>query len=45
MNFDTASSKQEKFDEISNKMTSWRGSPQPADNLVKMIGMTENGDD
>ena len=42
---DTASSKQEKFDEISNNMTSWREHPQNGENLVEMVRMTENGDD
>ena len=40
-----AANEQEKFDKISNKMTSWREHPQPAENLVEMIRMTENGDD
>ena len=42
---DTADNKQEKFDEISNKMTSWREHPQPAEILERMIRMSENGDD
>ena len=42
MDCDTASSKQEKFDEISNKMMSWREHPQPAEILERMIRMTEN---
>ena len=45
MDCDTADSQQEHFDEISNKMTSWTEHPQPAEHLVEMIRMTENGDD
>ena len=40
--------KQERFDEISNKMTSWREHPQPSEILerfLEMVRMTENDDD
>ena len=45
MGCETTGSKQEKFDEISNKMTSRREHPKPAEILERMIRMTENGDD
>ena len=45
MDCDTADYKQEEFNEISNKMASWREHPQPAENLVAKTRMTENGDD
>ena len=45
MNCDTADNKQEESDQISQKMTSWREHPEPVENLVEWIRMTENGDD
>ena len=41
----TADNKQEKSDEISNKMTSWREHARPTDILERTIRMSENGDD
>ena len=48
MDCDTADNKQEHCDEVknvSNKMTSWREHPQPAEMLERTMQMPENGDD
>ena len=44
-NCDIADNKQKHFDEIFNKMTSWKEHPQPAEMMERMIQMLENGDD